>query len=142
MTYHYDLKKQGDLRNSLVLLGVTLLWHVAQWVSRAPPHHTLSAFLNLNGRCKSEKIRGQISFSASKNTFHRSVAVKRHLQFISSLLNLLKFNHTVLSTGPLFIKSYPYLFTFCMKKYPIGVRLIFFFKLMKIIMKIYAYHLA
>ena len=49
MIYHQDLKKQGDLRNSLVLLGVTVLWHVAQWVSRAPPHHTLPAFLNLNG---------------------------------------------------------------------------------------------
>ena len=42
-------KKQGDFRNSLVLLGLTPLWHVAQWVSRAPPHHTLPAFLNLNG---------------------------------------------------------------------------------------------
>ena len=46
---HLDLKKQGDLRNSLVLLGVTQLWHVAQWVSRAPPHYTLPAFQNLNG---------------------------------------------------------------------------------------------
>ena len=27
--FHYDLKKQGDLRNSLVLLGVTPLLHVA-----------------------------------------------------------------------------------------------------------------
>ena len=78
---------------------------------------------------KSEKTRGKISFSASNNTFHRSVAVKRHLQFISSQLKLLKFNHTVLSTDPLFIKSYPYLFTFCMKKYPIGVR--FFFQIDK-----------
>ena len=42
-------EKQGDLRNSLVLLGVTLLRHVAQWVSRAPQHHTLPAILNLNG---------------------------------------------------------------------------------------------
>ena len=25
------------------------MWHVAQWVCRAPPHHTLPAFLNLNG---------------------------------------------------------------------------------------------
>ena len=47
--YHWDLKKQGDSRNSLVLLGVTPSWHVAQWVSRAPTHHTLPAFLNLNG---------------------------------------------------------------------------------------------
>ena len=36
--YHWDLKKRGDLRN------------MAQWVSRAPPHHTLPAFLNFNGR--------------------------------------------------------------------------------------------
>ena len=26
------------------------MWHVAQWVSRAPPHNSLPAFLNLNGR--------------------------------------------------------------------------------------------
>ena len=37
------------MRNSLVLLGVTPLWHVAQRVSRALPYHTLPAFLNLNG---------------------------------------------------------------------------------------------
>ena len=42
-----DLEKQGDIRNSLVLLGVTPLWHVAQRVSPASPHHTLPAFLNL-----------------------------------------------------------------------------------------------
>ena len=42
-------KKQGDLRNSFVLLEVTALWHVAKWVSRAPPHHTIPTFLNLNG---------------------------------------------------------------------------------------------
>ena len=41
-------KKSGDLRYCLVKLGVTLLWHVDKWVSRAPPHHTLPAFLNLN----------------------------------------------------------------------------------------------
>ena len=38
-----------NLRNSLALLGVTALWHVAQWVSRTPPHHTLPAFVNFNG---------------------------------------------------------------------------------------------
>ena len=37
------------MRKSLVSQGVTSLWHVAQWVSRAPPHHTLPDFLNLNG---------------------------------------------------------------------------------------------
>ena len=42
-------KKQGDLRDSLVSLGVTPLWHMAQWVFRAPPHNTLPAFQNLNG---------------------------------------------------------------------------------------------
>ena len=51
--YQLDLKKRRDLRNSLVLLGVNRLWHVAQWVSRAPPHHTLPAFLNLSGRISS-----------------------------------------------------------------------------------------
>ena len=45
-----DLKKQGAFRNSSVWLGVTRLWHVAQWVSRAPPYHTLPAFLNLDCR--------------------------------------------------------------------------------------------
>ena len=52
ITYHLDLKKRGDLSYSLVLLGVTLLWNVAQRVSRAPPHQALPAFLNLNGRFK------------------------------------------------------------------------------------------
>ena len=42
-------KKQGDLRNSLVLQGITAVLHMAQWVSRAPPHNTLPAFLNRNG---------------------------------------------------------------------------------------------
>ena len=39
------------MRHSLVLLGVTPLWHVSQWVSRAPPPHTLPAYIhvNLNG---------------------------------------------------------------------------------------------
>ena len=37
------------MKNSFGLLGLTPLWHVAQWVSRAPPHNTLPAFLNLNG---------------------------------------------------------------------------------------------
>ena len=36
----------------MVLLGVTPSWHVAQWVSRAQPHHTLPSFLNLNGTLK------------------------------------------------------------------------------------------
>ena len=54
--YHWDLKKQGDLRN-LVLIGVTWLWHVTQWVSRAPLHHTLAAFLNLNGMKRKFLIR-------------------------------------------------------------------------------------
>ena len=43
-------KKRGDLRNSLILLGFTSFWHLAQWVSRASPHHVLPAFLNLNGK--------------------------------------------------------------------------------------------
>ena len=32
-----------------VLVTITSLWQVAQWVSRAPPHNTLPAFLSLNG---------------------------------------------------------------------------------------------
>ena len=50
-----EIKKHGDFRNSLVFLGVTSLLHVAQWVSRAPPHHTIPAFLNPNGRVRSLK---------------------------------------------------------------------------------------
>ena len=49
LSYLKDLEKQGDLRDCFFLLTVTPLWHVAQWVSRAPPHHTLPAFRNLNG---------------------------------------------------------------------------------------------
>ena len=33
------------------------MWNVAHWVSRAPPHQTFPAFLNLNGR------RGRIIFT-------------------------------------------------------------------------------
>ena len=28
------------------------MWHLAQWISPAPPHHFLPAFLNLNGTSK------------------------------------------------------------------------------------------
>ena len=37
------------MRYSFVLLEVTPLWYLVQWVSRTPPHHTLPAFLILNG---------------------------------------------------------------------------------------------
>ena len=57
-------KKQGDFENSLVMLGFTPLWHVAQWVSRAPPNHTLPAFLNLNG---------SLNLSSLKLNFLRSL---------------------------------------------------------------------
>ena len=46
--YHLDKKKQGDFRKFLCLLALAPLWYVAQWAFRAPPHHTLPAFLNLN----------------------------------------------------------------------------------------------
>ena len=46
--YHMDLEKQEILRDCSVLVTVTRLWHVAQWVSRAPPQPTLPTFLNLN----------------------------------------------------------------------------------------------
>ena len=59
--YNKDLEKQRDLRDCLGLVAVTQLWHMAQWVSRAPSHHTLPAFLNLNGTfissCVSFEIR-------------------------------------------------------------------------------------
>ena len=41
--------KIGNLKKSLVLLGVTSLWHMAQWVFCAPPNHILPAFSNLKG---------------------------------------------------------------------------------------------
>ena len=47
--YNWDLKKREDLRNSLVLLKVTVLWHVARWVSCVPPHDTLPALLDFKG---------------------------------------------------------------------------------------------
>ena len=56
LTYYSKLKKQKDFKHSLVLLGVTPLWHTALRVSGAPPHHTLPAFLNLNGRIKVNKL--------------------------------------------------------------------------------------
>ena len=62
--YHKDLKKQGNLRNSLVLLGVTPLCYVAQWVSRAPPHHIIPAFLNLNDSLLNHTIYYEIDFRA------------------------------------------------------------------------------
>ena len=40
-------KNKRNLRNSLDLVGVALIWHVAHWVSRAPPYHTLPVLLNL-----------------------------------------------------------------------------------------------
>ena len=46
-------KKAGRFEKLLGLLEVTRLWHVAHWVSRAPPHHALPAFLNLNDRFSS-----------------------------------------------------------------------------------------
>ena len=55
------------MRYSLVLLEVTPLLHVAQWVSRAPPHHTLPAFLNLSG--KSFLIKNDIQGVCPIRTF-------------------------------------------------------------------------
>ena len=40
----------------LGFLRVIPLWRVAQWVSRAPSHHTLPAFLNLTGSIVHIKI--------------------------------------------------------------------------------------
>ena len=48
--YHKDLEKQEGLRDCSVLVTITPLWHVAQWVSRAPSNHTLPAFQNLNSK--------------------------------------------------------------------------------------------
>ena len=45
--------KSREIGETPFLLGVTALWHVAQWVFRVPPQHNLRVFLNLNG---SEKV--------------------------------------------------------------------------------------
>ena len=54
------------MRNSLVLVGVTSLRHVAQGVSRAPPHHTLPAFINLIGT-----LFSNLKYMISGNTAFR-----------------------------------------------------------------------
>ena len=69
-----EIKKAGRFENSLVLLGVTSLWHFAHWVSRAPPDNTLPAFLNLNGKCIYIKKKNQfiifwIAFSRTHVNF-------------------------------------------------------------------------
>ena len=48
------------------MLGVTPLWNGAQWVSRAPPHNTFPAFLNLNG------IKFSTNILTSKSELARS----------------------------------------------------------------------
>ena len=53
----------------MVLPGVTALWHVAQWVSRAPPHNALPAFLNLNG-IKIKKSRENFSSWRMRDSHH------------------------------------------------------------------------
>ena len=48
-TFHtIKILKSGGIRITPWSAG----WHVAQWISRAPPQHTLPAFLNLNGTNK------------------------------------------------------------------------------------------
>ena len=54
--YNKDLQKQGDLRNSLVLLGVTPLWHVAQWVSCAPPPSCFSKSKRYKQSSKDQRL--------------------------------------------------------------------------------------
>ena len=68
-------------------------------------------------------MRGQIFFSFQQ--YFSPLCGSKTTFTVDKFLKLLKINHTVLSTDSLFIKSYPYLLTFCMKKYPIGVRLFF-----------------
>ena len=41
-------------------ITVTPLWHVTQWDSRAPSHHTLTAFLNLNDMFRSILSMGML----------------------------------------------------------------------------------
>ena len=71
------------MRNSLFLLGVTPLWHITQWVYRVPPHHTLPAFINLNG----------IKFILDKFNIHeklRALISERSVQRTYSIRNLPK----------------------------------------------------
>ena len=72
--YHKDLEKQEILRDCSVLVTVTRLWHVAQWVSRAPPHHTLPAFLNLNGIYSLIKSNQFLSNSAFPLSYRKSIS--------------------------------------------------------------------
>ena len=79
------------MRNSLVLLKVTS-WHVAQWVSRASPHHSLPAFLNLNGiwkfqQCYFPEYNLFLSISHHKKQKHKLIGLNfiNTLQYISIL---------------------------------------------------------
>ena len=67
--YHKDLEKQEDQGDCFVLGTVTSLWNVAQWVSGAPPHHTLPVFLSLNSRLK---FGNNPTNFGSKSSFHRT----------------------------------------------------------------------
>ena len=61
------------------MIGVTLIWHVAQWVSRAP-HHSLPAFTNLNCRTRPKRRINKYKFKI------------RFLKEISRSLNPLGFH--------------------------------------------------
>ena len=65
--YPKDLEKQGDLRDCFVVLTVSQLWNVAPLISRAPPYHTLPAFINLNGsKSKSQLLRSTVGLAAER----------------------------------------------------------------------------
>ena len=79
--YHWDLEKQGDLRDCFLLLTVTQLWNVAQGVSRAPPYQTLPAFLNPNGRFT--VAIGYFVISAPQNYTEEPTGYKKALHKIN-----------------------------------------------------------
>ena len=47
--YFLRIKKAGSFQKLLGFLGITVLWHVVELVSRTPPHHSFRAFLNPSG---------------------------------------------------------------------------------------------
>ena len=61
------------------MLGGTSLWHVAQWVALAPPHHTLPVFLNLNGRLTNQKINLRMTQARLKRFFISDWNFKRYM---------------------------------------------------------------
>ena len=57
------MKKQGDWRKSLILLGVTEVWLVAQSVSRAPAQQTLPVLILTVEHKKNDSVPNRLKIS-------------------------------------------------------------------------------